>query len=453
MRRTRVNTTPLLQLPHSHTLFAMLFYSAFLALAFVTKAIPTPQDATAPVKRDVRVGWPYGSQKIRGVNLGGWLVLESFITPTLFEATGNDAIVDEYTFGQLQDRVVAEAALKQHWDTWFTENDFASIAAAGLNHVRIPIGYWAYDVREGEPYISGQAEYLDKAIAWSRYYGLKVLIDLHGAPGSQNGYDNSGRRGDALWATDINNVKRCVDIIAQLAKKYSDPNYFGVVTALALLNEPATYMNDQLLQTARQYWYDAYKAARYPFGTTDKSGLVLVLHDGFQPLSTFNGFMELPEYEDVVMDTHNYQVFNNDFASWDWNKHISGICDKASTYSTSPLWLVVGEWSLASTDCAKGLNGRGIGSRYDGTYAGSTYVGTCDDKSNDVTKFSEEYKDFLHKFWDVQTQVYEQNAQGWIFWTWKTESAADWSYLHGLKNGYIPLDAGQHDHPLSSLCG
>jgi glucan 1,3-beta-glucosidase len=73
------------------------------------------------------------------------------------------------------------------------------IVAAGLNHVRIPIGYWAYDISAGEPYHQGQVQYLDNAIGWARNHGLKVLIDLHGAPGSQNGYDNSGHRGSATW--------------------------------------------------------------------------------------------------------------------------------------------------------------------------------------------------------------------------------------------------------------
>ncbi len=34
---------------------------------------------------------------------------------------------------------------------------------------------------------------------WANEIGLKILLDLHGAPGSQNGFDNSGRRGDILW--------------------------------------------------------------------------------------------------------------------------------------------------------------------------------------------------------------------------------------------------------------
>jgi glucan 1,3-beta-glucosidase len=59
-----------------------------------------------------------------------------------------------------------------------------------LNHVRLPIGYWAWEVGPGEPYIQGQLPYLRKAVNWARTHGLKLLIDLHGVPGSQNGYED-----------------------------------------------------------------------------------------------------------------------------------------------------------------------------------------------------------------------------------------------------------------------
>ena len=49
-----------------------------------------------------------------------------------------------------------------------------------LNHVRLPIGYWAFDVSGGEPYIQGQLPYLTKAVSWAQTYGLKVIVDLHG---------------------------------------------------------------------------------------------------------------------------------------------------------------------------------------------------------------------------------------------------------------------------------
>jgi len=54
----------------------------------------------------------------------------------MFEKTGNNDIVDEYTFGKLQDADKARQMLEEHWKTWITEDDFVQIAAAGLNHVR-----------------------------------------------------------------------------------------------------------------------------------------------------------------------------------------------------------------------------------------------------------------------------------------------------------------------------
>lgn len=38
-----------------------------------------------------------------------------------------------------------------------TERDFAEIAGAGLNFVRIPVPYWMIEVRQGEPFLEGTA--------------------------------------------------------------------------------------------------------------------------------------------------------------------------------------------------------------------------------------------------------------------------------------------------------
>jgi aryl-phospho-beta-D-glucosidase BglC (GH1 family) len=64
--------------------------------------------------------------------------------------------------------------------------------------VRIPIGYWSIAPIEGEPYVQGAYDVLGQALDWAQTAGLKVLIDLHGAPGSQNGFDNSGRECSAF---------------------------------------------------------------------------------------------------------------------------------------------------------------------------------------------------------------------------------------------------------------
>ncbi|KAJ6575428.1 exo-beta-1,3-glucanase [Mycena capillaripes] len=391
-------------------------------------------------------GFPYGSQKVRGVNLGGWLVLEPWITPSLFDNTGNANIVDEWTFASLQSRSTATAALTNHWNTWITEADFAAIAAAGLNHVRLPIGFWAWDVSGGEPYIQGQLPYLDKAVTWAGNHGLKLIVDLHGAPGSQNGFDNSGHRGDAEWALNSNNVARSSAIIKTLAAKY---NNHPTVTVIAPLNEPAGFNGDNWLAVIKQYWFDSYGNIGFPSGTSTRSNTVALIHDAFQPLSFWNGVLTLPD-QGVAMDTHIYTIFSDPEVAMTQAQHISTVCGKAGSLSSFDLWLIVGEWTPAATDCAKYLNGRGKGSRYDGSFSGETRTGSCTGLTGSASTFSSSYKTFLRQFWEAQVITYEK-AQGWIQWTWKAENADEWSYQAGLANGWIPQDPTNHQFP--SICG
>jgi glucan 1,3-beta-glucosidase len=119
----------------------------------------------------------YNGQKVRGVNLGGWLLLEPWITPSMFE--GIDA-VDECTLTQVLGKDAAYEKLSQHWNTFITQDDFNQIAAAGMNHVRIPIGYWSVIPIDGEPFVQGAYEKYAEALDWAAGAGLKVMIDLHG---------------------------------------------------------------------------------------------------------------------------------------------------------------------------------------------------------------------------------------------------------------------------------
>ncbi|CAL1694455.1 unnamed protein product [Somion occarium] len=313
----------------------------------------------APADNPISPGFPIGSQKVRGVNLGGWLVLEPWITPSLFDNTGNPDIIDEWTFGQLQDRGTATAKLTNHWNTWVTESDFAQIAAAGLNHVRIPIGFWAFDVSGGEPYIQGQLAYLQKAITWARNHGIKVIVDLHGAPGSQNGFDNSGHKVSfPQWQSSQSNIDRTNAIIKKLASMFADQS--DVVTMIAPLNEPAGFDGSDILNAVRQYWYDSYGNIRFPYGSSRQSNTIVLLHDAFQPLSYWNGFQTAPNWQGVAMDTHIYQMFSQAEVSRTNQQHISSACSHASDLSSFDLWTIVGEWTPAATDCAKYLNGRGL---------------------------------------------------------------------------------------------
>lgn len=127
--------------------------------------------------------------KIKGVNLGNWLVLEKWMNPALFEGTTAE---DEYYLPRQLSPEVYEARIKIHRSEYITERDFVTIKKMSLESVRIPVPYFIFGDRK--PFI-GCIEELDKAFNWAEKYGLTILIDLHTVPMSQNGFDNGGLSG------------------------------------------------------------------------------------------------------------------------------------------------------------------------------------------------------------------------------------------------------------------
>lgn len=83
------------------------------------------------------------NNQIRGVNLGGWLVLEPWITPSLFYQFlgGNESTtaMDMFSFCQVLGAKEANRQLRHHWDRWVTKEIIAELAASGaVNSLRLP---------------------------------------------------------------------------------------------------------------------------------------------------------------------------------------------------------------------------------------------------------------------------------------------------------------------------
>ena len=110
-----------------------------------------------------------------GVNLGGWLVLERWMTPSVF--AGTDA-TNEYELSQTVD---GAARIQQHRHTFIKEDDLTWLAQAGIRLLRLPIGYWALE--DQPPYLSAKPQ-IDWLMDAAKRYGLQVLLDLHAAPGA-----------------------------------------------------------------------------------------------------------------------------------------------------------------------------------------------------------------------------------------------------------------------------
>ncbi|PVH93924.1 glycoside hydrolase family 5 protein [Periconia macrospinosa] len=404
------------------------------ALAIGLLTIGSNASPLTPYKRALK--FDYNGQKVRGVNTGGWFVLEPWITPSMFEGNG---AVDEYTLTQELGKDAAYSKLSQHWNSWITQDDFNQIAAAGLNHVRIPIGYWSVIPLDGEPYVQGAYDVLGKALDWAQAAGLKVMIDLHGASGSQNGFDNSGKYGEIKW-TQGDTVAHTIKVLNKIR---DDHAAHPAVAAIELLNEPMGWSVD--MKTVKQFYYDGW-------GNLRDSNVAVTFHDAFQGVTAWNDWGA--GMGNLLLDTHHYEVFDNNLVAQSIDTHIKTACDFGKEMTTTGKWTISGEWTGGITDCAKWLNGKNKGARYDGTHNNAAKTGDCTGKSTGtVAGLSNDDKSNISRFIEAQLAAYEK-ASGWIFWTWKTEGAPEWDMKDLLANGLFPSpvnDLSKRKYP--GICG
>lgn len=89
------------------------------------------------------------------------------------------------------------------------------------------------------------------------------------------------------------------------------------------------------------------------------------------------------------------------------------------------------------TDCAPALNGYGIGARYDGSYPGSSRIGSCD-QINWIDSWDQTLKDNTRAYIEAQLDAYEKTTAGWIFWNFKTEAAAEWDFFRLIDYQIFP---------------
>ena len=336
------------------------------------------------------------SKKWRGVNLGSWLVLEKWITPKVFEGVSDAG--DEFTLCGKLGETAARARLRAHQDTFVTDDDFKWLAAHGINVVRIPVGYWT--LKAPKPFISSE-ETLDRAFAQAAKYGIGVLLDLHGAPGSQNGWDHSGKSGELGWHKSKENIALTLDAIDQLSERYASRlNLVGV----ELLNEPRW---DVPLDILKRYYTDGYQRVRRH---TKNENVAVVIHDGFRPMD-WAGFLGGPEYKNVILDTHMYQCYTDEDRKRDGAASIAfaagGRRSQIDEMKKGQPQIIVGEWSTALDP--------------------KSYGGASPFERDTIKR----------GYGAAQVTSYEA-SNGWFYWTYKMEHPSDWSFRENVERGWLP---------------
>jgi glucan 1,3-beta-glucosidase len=334
----------------------------------------------------------------RGVNLGGWLALEKWITPSVYAGTQAE---DEYTLCDALGKAKASERLGRHRETWITAEDFQWLASRGINAVRLPVGYGV--ARESPPYLTA-FDTVDWAFRTAGRHGIGVLLDLHCVPGSQNGWDHSGRQSQLGWHSSKHNIDESLRILADLADRCKP---YDNLIGIELLNEPRW---DVPIDILKGFYRDAYHRVRERIG---KERGAIVIHDAFRPFE-WKGFMQGPEYANVFLDTHPYQCFTDDDRKRDIHGQVEfALVERRKLLDgmKQQLPCLVGEWSCA-------LPPQSLGGRkgFELDVAMRAYGG-------------------------AQLINFDATA-GWFFWTYKTEEGGAWSFRDCVQRGWLP---GRYD--------
>ena len=71
-----------------------------------------------------------------------------------------------------------------HFDRFILERDLQQIASWGMDHVRLPVDYPVIEAADQPGTLDPRGiQYLDNCLAWCQCAGLRLVLDLHKAPG------------------------------------------------------------------------------------------------------------------------------------------------------------------------------------------------------------------------------------------------------------------------------
>jgi len=251
----------------------------------------------------------------------------------------------------------------QWLDMMVAEADFQKMAAAGVEVIRVPTGYWNWISYEGDSAPNAPSNqsarmkvlttlspntykpYFDRIFLWAARYRIKVWLVLHGAPGSQNGAEHSGIcMPTPYWGTDWN-IQKSLEAVGEMAKFSADKGQ--ALYGIQVLNEPMNYDYD-IHDTLDDYYARAIREVRKHL---DSSIPVILFEWTFDMYKWRDNHFDAGQYGTVVWDTHIYTV-------WQVTYNVQATQDVYWTdlerldvfHNRQAGGAIVGEWALAGTE-------------------------------------------------------------------------------------------------------
>jgi len=350
----------------------LLLSSIFITILPKQAAAADEAEPSAFLKTDgkkLRTNFGTGDEVVlRGTNAGSWLVQESWMGAT--NAPDQRTIINTLTNRFGADRALG--LLKAYEDSWWQEIDFDNVKELGMNTLRLPFGY--FEMLNSDGTLKATAfDRMDWFVQEAGKRGLYVILDMHAAPGSQNGKDHSGDisipdKGNLFKNEE--NMAKTVFLWEKIADRYKGN---PTIASYDLLNEPGGALG-------KEQWdfYDRlYKAIRAV--DPDHTITIEAIWEPYDLPSP-----DLYGWKNVIYSYHFYG----------WSNTNSSISQKEFTNTKVPMVnemtnydvpLLVGEFSLFSN----------------------------------------------LQSWDYALNLYEEQGWSWTTWSYKTVNQGSWGLFNG----------------------
>lgn len=297
-------------------------------------------------------------------------------------------------------RTWAEERMQDHLATWITEADIREIAMRGFNSVRVPVGYWNLIADPYHKFVPvnhhDSLRYIDWLFDITAQLNLTVLLDLHGAPGSQNGMDHSGCNEMPNWLTK-HNVDLTLQTVEAMAQRYGHrSNLLG----FELVNEPSSLYSIGNHSALVTFFESAYRIIR----THNKECMVVINELYEASYRRWGNALQEPDFYNVIMDFHLYN-WQGHYTAEAADRHVQDAKEFGGLIEMyTPLYpIMVGEWCMSTGTVVQ---------------VGQRFVTAC------VRSFEKSF--------------------GWYMWNWKIERGVhfdEWDVQYELsqKNGLTPF--------------
>ncbi|MBN1527139.1 MAG: glycoside hydrolase family 5 protein [Candidatus Omnitrophica bacterium] len=235
---------------------------------------------------------------LKGVALGGWLLMEGYMFC--------GRLIPERTFREEFEKARGREALAEFTrafrDTFIQESDIRTIKEWGANCVRVPFNYRLVEF-EDRPFSLNEEGlgYLDRVVEWCEKYGLYCILDMHAAPGGQNPDWHADCASPEFFSNSFN-IDRYLRLWYFLADRYSGST---AVAGYDVLNEPVVKLHEERLIK------DVYEKVTKEIRNADTKHIIFLEGNNWAQRL---GFLGTPKDRNTAYSVHMYApsdyVFN-----------------------------------------------------------------------------------------------------------------------------------------------